>query len=77
MSETTEDTANMVANIDERRVAPTVMAAIGSIALALYYCVRGEKQRGRFVGLWPATIIGLATYIKLDEIKQLLQDQSE
>jgi hypothetical protein len=77
MSETTEDTANMVANIDERRVAPIVMAAIGSITLALYYYVRGEKQRGQFVGLWPATIIGLATYIKLDEIKQLLQDQSE
>lgn len=46
MTETTEGTENMVANIDEGRIAPTVMAAIGSIALALYYYVRGEKQRG-------------------------------
>ncbi len=54
------------------------MAAVGSIALALYYYyARDEKQRGQFVGLWPATILGLATYMKLDEIKQLLQESDE
>lgn len=51
------------------------MAAIGSVALALYYYyVRGDKQRGQFVGLWPATILGLAAYLKLGEMKQLLQE---
>ena len=50
------------------------MAAVGSIALALYYYyVRGEKERGQFVGHWPATILALAIYLELDQIKRLLQ----
>ena len=55
-------------------LSPATLAAVGSVALALYYYyVRGEKQRGQFVGLWPATILGLAIHLKLDEIKRLLQ----
>ena len=51
------------------------MAATGSVALALYYYyVRGETQRGQFVGLWPATILGLAVSLKLEQMKQMLQD---
>ena len=47
------------------------MAAIGSVALALYYYyVRGDKQRGQFIGLWPGTILGLASYLKLNEISE-------
>ena len=54
------------------------MAAIGSVALALYYYyVRGDEQRGLFVGLWPATILGLAAYFKLNEIQQLLQETKD
>jgi len=54
------------------------MAAIGSVALSLYYYyVRGEKQRGQFIGLWPATILGLAIYIKLDTIKRLLKQTDD
>jgi hypothetical protein len=76
MSETTEEATGTVADeIDESGMGPAAMAAIGSVALALYYYyVRGEKQRGQFVGLWPATILGLAAYLKLDEIKQLLTE---
>ncbi|SDJ34721.1 hypothetical protein SAMN05216226_102238 [Halovenus aranensis] len=60
---------------DKSGVGPAVMASIGSVALALYYYyVRGEKQRGQFIGLWPATILGLAIYLKLDEIQKLLGD---
>lgn len=62
--------------MDESGMAPAVMAAMGSIALALYYYyVRGEKQRGQFVGLWPATILGLATYLKLSEIAKSVQNR--
>lgn len=71
----TDDSAEAVAReMDERKVGPVAMAAVGSVALALYYYyVRGEKQRGQFVGLWPATILGLAAYLKLSEIEQLLR----
>lgn len=78
VSETTDNDVETVGQIDEGRIAPTVMAAVGSVALALYYYyIRGEKQRGQFVGLWPSTILGLAIYVKLDEIKQLVKDDDE
>lgn len=55
-------------------LSPAVVASVGSVALALYfYYVKGDKQRGQFVGLWPVTILGLALYFKLDEIKELLR----
>jgi hypothetical protein len=45
-----------------------------TVGLALYYYyVRGEKQRGQFVGLWPATILGFAAYLKLNEIQRMLR----
>ena len=76
MSESTEDaTSDVVAKIDKEGFGLAAWASVGSVALALYYYyVRGDKQRGQFVGLWPATILGLAAYLKLGEIKQLLQE---
>lgn len=75
MSEPTEEaTAGKLAQeLDERGMGPAALASIGSVALALYYYyVRNEKQRGQFVGLWPATILSLAIYLKLDKIRGLL-----
>ncbi len=54
-------------------VGPAVLASLGSVGLALYYYyVRGEKQRGQFIGLWPATILGLAVYLKVAELTRLI-----
>jgi hypothetical protein len=71
-----EPTGTSVAqDLDDSGLGPAALAAMGSVALALYYYyVRGEKQRGEFVGLWPSTILGLAAYLKLGEIKQLLEE---
>lgn len=75
MSESTDEPTGVARELDESGLGPGAMAAMGSVALALYYYyVRGEKQRGQFVGLWPATILGLAVYLKLDQMKQILQD---
>lgn len=74
-SESTDETTGVARELDESGLGPGAMAAMGSVALALYYYyVRGQKQRGQFVGLWPATILGLAVYLKLDQVKQMLQD---
>ena len=73
---TSEETPSggIAQEVDESGLGPAGLAAIGSVALALYYYyVRGEEQRGQFVGLWPATIIGMATYLKLEQVKQHLQ----
>jgi hypothetical protein len=76
MSESTDEPTGVARELDESGLGPGAMAAMGSVALALYYYyyVRGEKQRGQFVGLWPATILGLAIYLKLDKMKHMLQD---
>ena len=55
-------------------IGTAVIASMGSVLLALYfYYVRGDKQRGQFVGLWPTTILALASYFKLEEIRQTLE----
>jgi hypothetical protein len=67
--ETTDETATV--EVDETGMGTAGIAALGSVALALYfYYVRGEKQRGQFVGLWPATILGLAVYRRLGKLQQ-------
>ncbi|MBB6646324.1 hypothetical protein [Halobellus ruber] len=59
-------------------LGPAALASIGSVALALYfYYVRGDKERGQFVGLWPATILAFAAYLQLDEIRQLVESDAE
>ncbi|MCQ4332240.1 hypothetical protein KM295_01800 [Natronomonas sp. F2-12] len=55
-----------------------VLASVGSVVLALYfYYVSGDKQRGQFVGLWPVTILAMASYFKLEEIKQGIEELSD
>jgi hypothetical protein len=64
--------------VDNRGLGPVVVASVASVALALYfYYVRGDKQRGQFIGLWPATILGLASYFKLREIRQALANAED
>jgi hypothetical protein len=79
VSDTLEETATEPAEgtgADE--LSPAVLASVGSVALALYfYYVRGDKQRGQFVGFWPVTILALASYFKLEEIKQMLAEDDE
>jgi hypothetical protein len=54
---------------------PAVLASLGSVALALYYYyVKGDQQRGQFVGLWPATILGIASYLKLARMERAAAD---
>lgn len=79
MSETTEDVVSeTVDEVGADGLSPVVLASVGSVALALhFYYVRGDKQRGQFVGLWPVTILGLASYFKLEEIKRALPTSDE
>lgn len=75
MSNSTQEPPTAGSGIDTDGLTPAVLASLGSVALALYfYYVRGDKQRGQFVGFWPVTILALASYFKLEEIKQALAD---
>jgi len=78
MLDETEETADVLAEeLDGTAIGPALLASIGSVGLALYYYVRGQKQRGQFVGLWPGTILGLASYRKLDEIERRVRDTGD
>jgi hypothetical protein len=63
-------------NLDESGLGLASLAAIGSVALALYY-VRSDTQRGQFIGLWPATILGFASYREPDALQRLVQQADD
>lgn len=80
MSSVTEatDESSVDVEVDENGMGTAGIAALGSVALALYfYYVRGEKQRGQFVGLWPATILGLAIYRRLGKLQAIVERSAE
>jgi hypothetical protein len=79
VTDSNEETAVETAEeISADGLSPAVLASVGSVALALYfYYVRGDKQRGQFVGFWPVTILSLASYFKLEEMKQMLAESDE
>jgi len=58
MNEASEAATNRTsAGMNLGDLGPAALASMGSVALALYfYYVRGDKQRGQFIGLWPSTI---------------------
>ncbi len=74
MSNSDETPSGSIARgIDDSGLGPAALASIGSVALALYYYyVRNEEQRGQFIGLWPMTILGMATYLKLEQMRKQL-----
>lgn len=77
MTDDTNGTApeELADELDAAGLGPAGFAAVGSVLLALYYYyVRGDKQRGQFIGLWPATILGIASYLKLRGIEQRSSD---
>ena len=72
MSEASDGETNALADeLESSGLGPAALSAIGSVALALYYYyVKGDEQRGQFVGLWPATILAMASYLKLSRIER-------
>jgi hypothetical protein len=62
----TDETNALAHELESSGLGPAALASIGSVALALYYYyIKGDEQRGQFVGLWPATILAMASYLKL------------
>lgn len=75
---TDKPTTKAMEDISTDGLGTAVLASVGSVVLALYfYYVSGDKQRGQFVGLWPVTILAMASYFKLEEIKQAIEELSD
>ncbi len=59
--------------VGEQAMGPAAMAAGASVGLALYfYYLKGDKERGIFVGLWPPTILAFASYFNQRKMSQRL-----
>ncbi|RKD97109.1 hypothetical protein [Halopiger aswanensis] len=59
--------------VGEQAMGPAFLASAASVALSWYYFfLRGETERGLFVGLWPPTILAFASYFNQRKIRQQL-----
>lgn len=56
---------------------PIVLAAGASVLLAWYqYYVRGNKEHGLFIGLWPPTMLAFSNAIRINEISRKVEDKT-
>ncbi|NKE36802.1 hypothetical protein GWG54_13430 [Natronococcus sp. JC468] len=68
-----EATGQMTDGVGEQAMGPALMASLASVGLSWYYFfVRGDRERGLFVGLWPPTILAFASYFNQRRMRQQL-----
>lgn len=57
---------------------PVVIAAAASVVLAWYqYYIRGNKQHGLFIGLWPPTLLAFSNAIRINEISKKVESKTQ
>lgn len=57
---------------------PAVIASAASVVLSWYYFfVRGDRETGLFVGLWPPTIMAFASYFNQTRMSDMLKRATE
>ncbi|WP_394742672.1 hypothetical protein [Natronococcus roseus] len=60
--------------VGQEAMGPAFMASLASVGLSLYYYfVRGDHERGIFVGLWPPTILAFASYFNQRKMRRQLE----
>lgn len=56
---------------------PIVLAAAGSVLLAWYqFYIRGNKEAGLFIGLWPPTMLAFSNAIRINNIDQKMESSA-
>ena len=59
--------------VGEQAIGPAAIASAASVGLSLYYYfIRGDHQRGIFVGLWPPTILAFSSYFNQRKMRKQL-----
>ena len=56
---------------------PVVVAAAASVLLAWFqYYVRGNKEHGLFIGLWPPTLLAFSNAVRINEITRKVETRT-
>ncbi len=56
---------------------PIVIAAAASVLLAWFqYYVRGNKEHGLFIGLWPPTLLAFSNAVRINEITREVETKT-
>lgn len=56
---------------------PIVLAAAGSVLLAWYqFYVRGNKEHGLFIGLWPPTLLAFSNAVRIKDISRKVESKT-
>ncbi|AEH37914.1 hypothetical protein [Halopiger xanaduensis] len=64
--------------VGEQAMGPAFIASAASVGLSLYYFfMRGERQLGAFIGLWPPTILAFASYFNQRKMRQQLDSLTQ
>ncbi|WP_339103698.1 hypothetical protein [Haloterrigena salinisoli] len=64
--------------VGEQAMGPAFVASAASVGLSLYYFfLRGERQLGAFIGLWPPTILAFASYFNQRKMRQQLESLTQ
>lgn len=76
MFEQTDQDEAMTA-AEETGTDPAIAAAASSVLLSWYYFfLRGDREMGLFVGLWPPTILAFASYFNQTRMSSMLKKAS-
>ncbi|MFW5919502.1 MAG: hypothetical protein ACOCSF_04800 [Halanaeroarchaeum sp.] len=56
---------------------PVVVAAAGSVLLAWYqFYIRGNKEAGLFIGLWPPTLLAFSNAVRINKISREVESKT-
>lgn len=73
MARKSQQTATMEA-AEQSGMHPAVLAAAASVLLSWYaFFVRGDRERGIFIGLWPPTFLAFASYFEQARIHKKIE----
>ena len=68
-----EMSGEMGDDMETQAMGPAVLASAASVGLSWYYFfLRGDRERGLFVGLWPPTILAFASYFNQRKMRNQL-----